>query len=940
MLPLWIIDLTVSADRRSRFCDLLGQTKYVYMPQDDKDAVDGEYRWMYTHYKSEFGHDLHFYEDLSERTDTEVTDFSNDVYNFQNILVADGQKFVRMVRQSSLHAYTALNICVLGDATEEFTQLVFPSVALLLQKEKGRMLANHIHQGMSVIGAMFVPSNINSFEVNVRENMLRTLMEVHVQHQLTTVHGYDHVLLYQDVQNRVDKYYPLLDANGQAEYIYQCLLHLYYACNTQHPLISGVGAADAFYLSMGVASVVFDNENQDIADSRSICNRLFQVFYSVPENDDVVTSDSERRKNESFLMSDVLSVKRTLRSFYPPEITLEAKLPEPKPHPLYNFTAKFLKRRYYWRYLRDLMPEFRRLMNDEVDRKTKTVLEEVHNSFNRSIRDLQNVHMPEGVKRFFERCNPNEGGIYAFESRLKNLKDDIATNKKRITDYTENYIWNQVETRVPKKYHDAFISYHDAYRQDLESKAGSKYCDEMKNEAINSLCNHLSLETPLLSRLVRTFFFGLIMVICTIPIIDFLMPRWHVRNNAGIWSFLIFMIPVMIELFSAIRYIIKRERKFNRLKAYFTHDSYARIANRIISEASGYYDKALLLCERYLSRAERMKTEINDFPIPEKLKELLPRTQFNQPLVNGDFCGHKVLDEKSLERKLIYINHLKKPIDNLSPDDCYSLVHLMKDYFFSLFSDVKIPEDHPFVREKNGAVRLLSIDEVKEREQQMWDEKRTTFMDNVINEVKDQLVPLKYPSVCDMIMQHYENVQKRSFFKPFVNYAATNGEFVTSADIEHADIKTINAKISRLASYFLPDSTVYQEELCTEDDDFGEDDESIEAQRLYSKYIFLTRWISFDDLSLNRILPKEDFDIEEQKRQINEEDRSRRKKNHDIDNEFYDIAEYPISSSSTLLWALCGCDSTIIWLKLFHSDVLNRARAKGEIILNILTQKD
>ena len=180
MLPLWIIDLTSNSSRKDHFVnDLLGKTKGVFIKPEnatgteasDGNVPDGDFCWYYSHYSSDDffqcgnfskckellkwdesyeceGNKLSSFNDLSDKTDEEIKEFSDKIYEFQSQLVRDGQKYVRMVRKSSLKAYTSLNVCVMGDATEEFTQLLFPSVALLLQKEKGRMLANHIHQGI------------------------------------------------------------------------------------------------------------------------------------------------------------------------------------------------------------------------------------------------------------------------------------------------------------------------------------------------------------------------------------------------------------------------------------------------------------------------------------------------------------------------------------------------------------------------------------------------------------------------------------------------------------------------------------------------------------------------------------------------------------------------------------------------------------------------
>ena len=898
---------------------------------------------MYTQYDLTDNRQLPF--DLSECSSEKVQEYSDHIYQFQNDLVRDGQEYVRMIRHSSLHAYTTLNIIVLGDAKEPLTQLYYSSIALFLQKEKGRMLANHIHQGMSVYGALFVPSSINSDEVQNRERVLRTLMEIDVEHQLTTVRGYDHVLLFQDVQNRVEKYYHLLDEKGQAEFFYQCLIHLYYACNSQHPLISGVAAADSFYLSMGAASMFFDDSHQDLEVSCQVSNALLEQFYAQPLNDDAFENVAERLEKKQLLPFEEIAPHKVLATFHPERIDLEVSVDDPYPDPIANFLNKHLKRRYFCHLLPDRLAEFRRRMNDAVEQATKAKLEWVHSTFARSLNVLQETKFPEGIRRFVERCNSNDGGLFLLDSQLKNLKEHAGETKKRVSDYVEEHVWRNVFHHVPNKYADAFHNYHSAYQQDLSSKVVGHYCDDLKSVAVDDLCNHLKQETPLLSRVIRALLLGVVTVIFVLPILNLLSPNFinlgNIRKTAAIWAVVIFFIPALCELFVAIRYIVKRERKERKLRAYYLHDAYARIANRILTESGNYYTQVMRLCDMYLQRSESVRREIHDLPIPEKGKEELPETQFNQRLVGGSFNNHILLTRDELEPKKILINHIPKDVDRLYPGDYFSLIHLFKEDFQGLFSGIRIPEEHPYTTDKStGMVRLLTADEVKELQDQEWEDIKNAFKQKLPELISEELVPLQHPSASGMLAQHLQRKDKRSVPKPFLCYAATNGEFTTSANDENIDIKTIDNQLSEAFRYSFPGGFSFQVEPGGEDDDV----ESQEAAALYKKYIFLTRWIGYETLALNRILPLEDFDIEEQKRQINEEQRSGKKKKKEPsaapDGSEVTDEVYPVATSSTILWSLCEGDNSVLWLRLFHALALVTAREKSAIIYKKLTTKD
>ena len=954
MLPLWIIDLTQSPGRRGKLVSLLGQMKGVFFSDQGNDVTSGDYRWMYTYYdvnlekasaewKDAWNNKSIF--DLSEfcanDSDKRLASFSECVYALQNRMVKDGQEYVRMIRHSSMKAYATLNVCVLGDASEDFTQLVFPSVALMLQKEKGRMLANHIHQGLSIIGALFVPSSVNSFEVGRRERLLRTLQEVDIQHNVTTVRGYDHVLLYQDVQNRVDKFYPLLDEEGCSEYLFQCLVHLYFASSTQHPLISGVAAADSFYLSMGAASVFFDDGHEESVTCSEVSSNLLQQFYAKPLNDDMFETSKEWEQKKQFVPFESISVINVLQKFKVDKITLDDELPAPNPDPIANFLNKQLKRRYYLDRLLNWVADFRRMMNDAIENATSEKLEWVHKTFNKSINVLQDVSFRDGTRRFVERCNSSDGGILLLDSQLRNLKKKAGEEKKRIVDYVERHVWENVFQCVDKQYIDAFHDYHSAYFQDISSKTSGHFCDDMKNAAIDDYCNHLKQESPILSRIARAFILGIVAVLFVLPILHFISPLFinlgDIRKTAMPWAAAVFLIPAVLELISTLRYIVKRKRKERKLRAFYLHDAYARIANRIVAESNNYYDQVMCLCDLYLQRTESIRKEIHEFPAPEKLRSTLPVTQFNQPLVDGKFCKHVLLTEESLEPQMISINHVAKDVNLLGPDDYFSLVHLFKDTFISLFSDLRLPDDkHPVDREKTtGTVRLLSDEDIAARKQKEWETIRDQFKRTLPSLVQEELVPRQHSSASSMLMQYYNRKRNGAILKPFIMYAAFNGEFVTSANREMADIKTLDDKFKTMVADYLPSDTVFQVESVG-----GEDEESQEMSELYRNYIFLTRWTAFESVALNRILPLEDFDIEEQKRQINEEQRDQKKKKDKDEKQQQPEDDYPVASSSVVLWSLCDGDNSFQWLKLFHSNVLVKARRFSEDIKKKLTTKD
>ena len=54
---------------------------------------------------------------------------ANRLYKFQSDLVKEGQAFVNDLRKSNASPAIKINVVVLGDLTEDFTRIVFPSIA-------------------------------------------------------------------------------------------------------------------------------------------------------------------------------------------------------------------------------------------------------------------------------------------------------------------------------------------------------------------------------------------------------------------------------------------------------------------------------------------------------------------------------------------------------------------------------------------------------------------------------------------------------------------------------------------------------------------------------------------------------------------------------------------------------------------------------------------
>ena len=887
------------------------------------------------------------------------TDIARTLYkDFQEKVVEQGQKFIDLLRRTSGHAYSVINICVIGDSTEKFSRLVFPSVAVMLQKEKGRILPHHVHQGVSILGAFYIPSNVNARDVNERDEIRKTLEEIDVQHNISTVRGYDRMLYYQNVQNRAENVYPLLNREAEAQYLLQCLEHLYYACSEVHPLMSGV-SDDCFYFSMGATSVYFDSLLQNERDKHRVAKDLFEEFlkdgdlekpdtgapwfngqvYLVALNATTSEGAADKEAKQVGYLAD-LDLRDTLKPENIIDVFREVSIPiddvqEPtiRLDPIVEFRNKDLKRIYFLQDLKYYPAEMHYLINEYVDGASKEKFE-ASSKARKTITDDFSMKLSVGVKTLLKTCNVHTGGLKRVETNVDDLKTNIGKIRERVDALLETELWqNEIigkDKNVPKKLRDFFIDYHQAYCGDLKAKSVKErcLCKSKKDIALKLLRRNLESETPLLSRLAKNFLQSLVTTIAMVPLLKMLSPDvfdlGDVYSHAALWATGIFMIPVLIQIITLLCYYWNRRNIKNRLKAMYLHDAYARFVNRAYTEIQKYYDDCTELCDKYLKRCELIRKEVR---IPDwKQDDLeLPETRFNQPLAGGNFGGNLIMGEDEVEPAVIRLPmKFKCKVPDLNRSDYFSLINGYNDGINILMRGIRLTEEqtHHYDDEKQQEV-FESKDYQAKREKQEWEDSKKEFLDRLFASIENDLLPRNFPTVGDKVLgysEKYANDSKKQSTKvlvPFTEYAATNGEFTTSADNEFVDFKTNDRRVEDLLKSSL---NVIPNVL--EDKD----------RELYQRFMFLTRWRVFDYVRLNRVLPLEDFDEESRKELVCDIAANKQKRKQE--------ACYP---SSLLLLALSrvGVSRDTNWLRLFPDRLPSgTVKADMDAYLNVLNVND
>ena len=1000
MLPLWIIDLRGQSFRRDLFEDLVGKIDHVYIKtkdgleskthsnpprvvsnlsegssysvgsettvethmaltlQEQLESLDkqeadknslivGDY-WRYSRMEDYFfgisinketnstslDHDSkHRIFDVEEDLTAEGT--AECLYKFQSDLIAEGQSFIRQLRGSNAHPDIKINVVVLGDLTEEFTRLVFPAIAGILQKEKGRILPHHIHQGMEVIGMLYIPSDINTREVSVRRSMQRTINEIDVQHCVNEIRGYDHMMFYQDVQNRTECAYQILSEEELAQYLVQCLVHLYLACNDSHPLLSGTASADVFYFSMGATSVHFDTENEDLKARHKLAIEFIRNFKSEGA-DEKVSQDlrligEDDYNPESFFEFDAISKLDCD----------DIEEDNPSPHPVRNFMAKYLKRYYYNLYLRFFTTNMMQRIINKIDDCTRSSLETISTKSKRRFIDAQK-RITENLRDIIGRISANDGGLPAIIRIFKDMQDSLSHRRTDIQHVLEQKFWRKIEEDyVSKDLIDRFTEYHDAYVADIKNKTGGSNQLEMKKQAVTELNGILSGESTMLSRICRGLLLGITFSLALVPVLNILSPQvidlGRVRRYGELWTFGLFFLPILAQFIAYWRYNRSKKRAVNNLKAMYLHDAYARVANRIESEINLFYDKIIALGDKYVRRCEDIRKEIGkNLKEDEQGQPLFPESLFNQPLIGGKFGEDTLLPEKEADDAEIRINYIKYKLSEIGKTEYFLFINQNRNIIMGLFNDVSLCENLVRRVKENGEEELVTKEQQEKEQERAWDKHRDEFHENLRETIKDSLLPREDSTVGEKL-HHYctSTPEKVDVLKSMIAYAANNGEVTSAADMEFTDAKMNDKRVEECIMPFISSASNQMQ--------------SDKYNKIYGKYIFITRWRCFEHFNLNRILPTEDFDEKIRRQRVYDEEiksKTGKKKSYrsmdeeKVHKEHADGQKYVRKTSSLLLWALCPDDSSSEWFRLFNSEFFAEAYADKNVFRRILNQND
>lgn len=814
MLPLWIIDL----NRDERLCELL-KGRIASLPGTDK-------KWRYT-------------------TFSEV-DFDNDTWfkNFVQELIETGQEALRDMKLAQPINDCCMNICVLGDVTQEFSTKFFSSVAAIIKNEKGRLIPNHIHQGIDILGMLYIPSDIHHKDFRTRQAVLRCLKELDVQHKVNLAAGYDRVMLYQDTQRRTAKSYPLLNVEQRMDYLFQCLIHLYYICDSTHPLLDSNGADENFFLSMGVGSLYYDTNEQDEKDLRTIGNAILATIREKG------TVDSKDQNISLFDLRQISVAKlfETLQvNFLEKPSLANLGMDTPQKDPVDNFADRHLMQFFYQSYLKLYPTKFLNKIIEKVADSSKNFLEKINTRMQDYFEQTEKTLQKNFYNLFQNFTSPETGCITLIKTKLDSLKETITRLRNNVEEESESLLWYEIiEHQVPSRLHDAFNDYHGCFKED-ERNSGMSHCNEMKENASAKLVGLLSHEPTVLSTIVRSFLYGIILVLAVMPVLEVLSPAFinigNVRKWSFIWSTFIFLIPLTVAYVRFLRYHIKRRRIANRLIAYFLHDAYARLVNRAKSQVYWFYDRMTLLCDEYDKRCDQILEDTDIIDNTPFFSLEIPKTMFNQPVIDGECNGKKIFPLSNVSVNRVFVQGSAVRVDSVNMKQQYEIIHDFPDLFMLLFDGVRV-YDRVYRDRSTGQVISLTDSAMDEARTKAWEVAKQCFHARFIEQVKTLFVPRTDTTISLKLTQLASQPENQEGFKIFADFCEPSGELTANDDKEFADIKTNNSAMRNAFAKHVPR---FSTELQVNRDD------------MYRSFLFLTKWRTFDDISPNRILPEHEL---------------------------------------------------------------------------------
>lgn len=775
LLPLWIIDL--NTDTRHR--ELLGERIAAL-----KAAVS---LWRYSNVSSEG--------------------------DFAQVIVKEGQQFIHQLNTSGnlMAGSLDVQICIIGSADNAQTQRHFALAAELLRENRSRILPQHVHQGITITGMLFIPCELYMRDSEVRNRAVALLREIDEKHTSDVGLGYDHLILCQDDQLRTERCYPMLTPEQLEDFTLQCLVHMYYVTDAASSLFPSVN--DDGFMSIGVSSAYYDTRMQDYQDRKTVFEGIITALQSQPSAMLTGTGGEDRMVEvEKDLMTNLeaLTPEATIsRNFSDLPLSFnDIKPAPPSLDPVSDWLNGDLKTVYYEDYLCYYPANLMACITSAIESRTS---EFIVNARRECVELFENYE-----KQFYDnvimliRDASNDTGVAGrVKTQIEMLDKALCKKREKLSKSINENIWARIALQVKGKEASIFREYHRVYASQFLNSGvfvGNRTCETLRTQALENLAKHMSMEPTVISFVARTVILTAVAFVAIVAVLG------------ETFSPLAFVTPVLMWMYFNL-YYKKRRILESCVRAIAIHDAMERIVNVLVDDIDYYYERMHKLKEQYLKRlgiltSDRMRTiaEHADYNLE------IPQSMFNQPILGGEFAGVPLLCETEDSCNQIRLCEKLKPICSLTPDDYLILAQQFMTPLKNFFSSV--------ASEADSEALVVS------------------FQKSMLDYIDGLIPPRPYSTIGDHILAYQSQHQRLPGEPPLldsmVRFAAVNGNVASATDTQFSDVKGGREELLPILNDQLLNSTTSWHLVPTNE--------------LFYKYIFITRWRTFRHVALNRFL--------------------------------------------------------------------------------------
>lgn len=610
MRPLWIIDLGQEATSAARLQELFSAL-----------TEDHRAHWHYTAVRH--------------------TPVNNplECKSLMDLLVSEG----RTCNNDFIKAgYSRENfqIAVLGAADEALTQSVFAPLPGLLRDAFPMIVADHSNLGIDISGFLFIPNTLNQEDDKAKRQKAALLLEsVNLLTERLEGSHFSRVVAYQDVQNTAHLFYPGLSTEQRTELLFQMLVSQYYCSEKSDSVFDSLSSSGGVF-SLGAASIHYDS----VQHCRFALRGLVQKFLDTFKDKDLANSEYSRMHVKSLFESapiDVDTVEKTLRvGCNSAEVDLRKMDAEADPHPVWDLFRSDLFPRYYRKFLKYMPARLLRFM--------QTLSYALLGKYSVIIRKNRKTFAETFCQMLKSRYRPiykDEAAKYAtiaqMESFFSEAKNWILEAKKDVQQVLLEIV------PIPKYLRNDY----DKCLADEEENKPSAILDKLKK--------NLKKEPVVLSLLVRCFLLGILLVFTIIPLMRVLSPNvinlGEIATIEWLWIPILFFLPLIIEFVIKLRRHFKRIKRLKyRLLAMTLLNVNKQLSAFLFEEKLALYDSVSAECDAQAERLSAFRDALSGEDESESAPAPLPITTFNQDILDGEFCGEKmILDPKVVEASIV-----------------------------------------------------------------------------------------------------------------------------------------------------------------------------------------------------------------------------------------------------------------------------------------------